>query len=301
MLEANPTVVALLAQTSTASVNFALTQRAVTPVPTSSPTAVPTLAPSIEPPTLTPISPPIATDSRIPVTLNPAIVTDLEAPIRIEIPDGWKSASDALLIPGAEGMSAVPFSLYQGSVTGGTGTIVLLWAFESVVPVSPTGSLLSGVNLFSDGLRLLLFTIIEAECEFVYDEARTFTVGGLQGEGTYFVADDCPDDLPSIRGWFWAANIEGLNFAFYAYTEPKEALEGSALEELQAILDTVEFDLSLLPTPAPTELPFSVITLTPEPTSGQPILTEAPPTSDAILPTASPTARVVFVTATPAP
>lgn len=262
---------------------------AVTAVATSTPTTAPTVGPSIEPPTATPSLSP-TDDGLIPATLNPTVLTELEAPIRIDIPDGWQVASDALLLPAAEGLRAVPFSLYSGPVPGGTGTVLLLWGFESVVPAAPTGGALAPINLFADGLRMLVFTVVEAECNFAYDEERIFNVGGMQGQGTYFVADECPDDLPSIRGWFSTVNLDGLNFAFYAYTEPMEALEG-ATDRLQAVLDSVEFDLSLLPTAAPTE-PLVIITVTPDPQAP----TNAP---DSAAP--SPTPGVVFATATPAP
>jgi hypothetical protein len=264
----------------------------LTAVATSTPTTEPTVGPSIEPPTATASFTPLPTDDRIPVTLNPTVLTDLEAPIRIAIPDDWQVASDALLLPASQGVRAVPFSLYQGPVPGGTGTILLLWGFENVVPAAPTGSPLAPINLFADGLRMLLFTVVEAECNFAYDEERIFSVGGLDGPGTYFAADDCPDNLPSVRGWFSAISQNGLNFAFYAYTEPMEALEG-ATGDLQAILDSVVFDFSLLPTAEPTRSPAVIITATlastPAPTSG--------PNTAA----SSPTPGVVFATATPAP
>lgn len=295
----NEAQVAFLAETNTASANFALTQSAATPVPTSTATTPPTAAPSIEPPTLTPTS---SEPTLIPVTLNPSIITDLEAPIRIDVPEGWEKFSDALLIPATEGLSVLPYSLYSGPVTGGQGNIVVLWAFENVVPASPTGQITGGLNLYADGLRLLLFTVIEPECQFGYDEEREFMVGGRQGAGTYFVAEDCPDNLPSLQGWFSALTIDNLNFSFYAYTEPQEALMGPAQAQLQAILDSVEFDLSLLPTPAPTELPVTILTVTPSNTPDEPSSTPAPPTATQT-PSAAPASptSVTFATSTPAP
>ncbi|MCU0475259.1 MAG: hypothetical protein MUC99_03940 [Anaerolineae bacterium] len=257
-------------------------------VASSTPTPDVTVPPSLEPPTPTPSLTPLPTAEGTPATLSPTVLTDLEAPIRLRLPDGWRFASDALLLPGAEGMSVVPFSLYQGDITGGQGTILVLWAFESVVPAAPTGSPMAGVNLYADGLRMLLFAVVEAECNLAYDEERVFSVGGIEGRGTFFAADDCPGGLPSLRGWFSAFTINRLNFAFYAYTEPKELLDGPALEELQAILNSVEFDFGLLPTPAPTSLPVQIVSPTPDP---QAVATRATPT----------TPPVVFATATPAP
>lgn len=295
----NATIVAQLAETSTAAAEFVLTQSVATAVPTSTATTPPTIGPSIEPPTLTPTAIPTE-DNLIPVTLNPSVITDVEAPIRIDVPEGWKFASDALLIPGAEGMSVVPFSLYQGEVTGGKGTVIVLWAFENVVPASPVGGALSQLNLYADGLRLLLFTVIESECQFGYNEEQVFSVGGMDGVGTYFIADECPDDLPSIQGWFSALRVNRLNFAFYAYTEPQEAILGAAREELQAILDSVEFDFSLLPTPEPTSAGV-ILTVTPSTTPDEATTPEVAATVTSIPSSSTPIPQVQFVTATPVP
>lgn len=266
----NETQEALLALTNTASAEFALS-----PVPTSTPTMPPTIASSIEPPTLTPTII-VTEDTRIPVTLNPSVITDLEAPIRIDIPQGWRYGSDAMLVPGSEGVTLIPFSIYQGEVTGGQGTIIVLWAFENIIPAAPSGTALSGFNLFADGLRLLLFVVIEPECQFGYNDERSFTVGGIEGRGTFFIAQECPEELPSLQGWFSAFRLNKLNFAFYAYTEPHDALVGPARDELQAILDTVVFDFSLLPTPAPTDPPVVLLTVTPSVTPDVPNSTPAP-------------------------
>ncbi|MEO8395709.1 MAG: hypothetical protein ABI700_22130, partial [Chloroflexota bacterium] len=69
--------------------------------------------------------------------------------------------------------------------------------------------------------------------------------GGLQAIGTQFAAVKCPQ-LPDTRGWFAGLRQFEINFVFYVYTDPIAAMDGSAPNELQAILDTVQF---VMPTP----------------------------------------------------
>lgn len=152
-----------------------------------------------------------------------------------------------MLPAGVDEMSVVPFGYYSGPVAGGTGVITVLYGFGSIVPEFGDRS----PNVFADALRLLLFAVIEPTCEYSFEEERTFSVGGRTARGTVYAANQCPDNLPSIQGWFAALNVEGLNFAFYAYTEPIEAMTSATRAELQAVLDSVEIDLSLLPTAAP--------------------------------------------------
>ena len=168
-------------------------------------------------------------------------MTDLEAPIRIEIPDVWKSASDALLIPGAEGMSAVPFSLYQGSVTGGTGTIVLLWAFPNLMAGNPFTADTAIPDLYLDGTRLLRLVVVEERCNVGTDLRREYSVGGLAAVGTSFAAVSCPDQ-PDTRGWFAGLQQFNFNFLFYVYADPISAMD-TAQDELQGIIDTIRFVL----------------------------------------------------------
>ena len=71
--------------------------------------------------------------------------------------------------------------------------------------------------------------------------------------GTRFSAVDCPE-LPDTRGWFAGVQEGGINFVFYAFADPIDALS-SGQETLQAVLDSVTFAV-----PAPAEA-----TATPEP------------------------------------
>lgn len=221
-----------------------------TPLPTN--TRVPTNTPQAVQPSITPepsISP---TATLIELNISPLIEIGFEPPLHIRLPSGWTSRSDALMLPDLEGTVAVPFGFYNGPVTGGRGSIVVLYAFSSLIP-STTPNI--PANLYGDALRMLLFTVIEPTCEYSFEEEATYRIAGRTARGALFAANQCPDGLPSLQGWFGALNVDGLNFAFYAYTEPYEAMNPVSRAELQAILDSVVFDFSLLPTPVPTAAP----------------------------------------------
>jgi hypothetical protein len=216
-------------------------------------TRVPTNTPQAAPPTLTPQ--PSATISNEPtletLALNPRVGTDLEPPIRIDLLDGWTVVSDALMLPDFGELTVVPFAFYSGPVAGGTGNIAILYGFENLVPEFGDRT----PNVYADALRLLLFAVIEPTCEYSFEEERQFFVGDRQARGTVYAADTCPEDLPSLSGWFAALNVDGLNFAFYAYVEPIAGLSAASRGELQSILDSVEFDFSLLSTIEPAATP----------------------------------------------
>jgi hypothetical protein len=146
----------------------------------------------------------------------------------------------------------VPFSVYAGPVTGGEATITLLWGFPNITPGVPLPGQTPQIDLWMDGLRLLYLAVLEGGCTIGRDERRPFNVAGREATGGYFAATDCPE-LFDTRGWFVVTQEEGLNFAFYVYTNPMEVLDGEGRQELQAILDSVEFDMSLLPPPATAE------------------------------------------------
>ncbi|GIK28140.1 MAG: hypothetical protein IT298_16380 [Chloroflexi bacterium] len=209
----------------------------VAPVATASPTAGPTDEP-----------PPTDDPDQVVVTLSPLVITDVEPPVHIQLPKGWTVASDAIIMPELDELGVVPFGYYRGPITGGTGVITVLYGFPNLVSGIGGGS----ANVFTDALRLLLFAIIEPECEYSFDEERPFRMGEITARGTYYAADECPDGLPSLKGWFAAFNVEGLNVAVYAYVEPLEAYDGPGRAELAAVFDSVTVDLSLLATETPT-------------------------------------------------
>jgi hypothetical protein len=246
------------ADTSVPTIPPVTATEALTRVPTASQTPRPSPTPVASPTGAATADP----DAPIEAVLNPQIDTYIEAPIRITVPDDWQFGSAAILLPELDGtFSTIPYSVYRGPVTGGSGTVMVLWGFPNIAPAGSGGS--RTINLFADGLRLLLFVVMEPACEYSYDEQQQFLVGGLPALGTYYAADQCPENLPSMRGWFGALKVEGLSFAFYAFTEPLDVINGPALGELQSILDSVEFDLSLLPTALPVDEAVSV-TVTPQ-------------------------------------
>jgi hypothetical protein len=241
------------------------------PEPTATPTLLPSLTPTASPtaaqiPTATPDDPlPQAEPEETPAVediqmiIEAAAGQEIDPPIEIVLPEGWGRFNATQVIQDIAGPYLVPFSVYTGPVTGGDGYIILLWGF---------GSLSRAVNpllaeegdfepdLWADGVRLLRLAVVEPGCNIGTDVRREFAVGGLPAAGTYFSVVDCPETVDT-RGWLAGLRQDGMNFLFYAYTEPITAMDGSAHAELQAVLDSVTFrvedllDLAVTPTPAP--------------------------------------------------
>lgn len=174
-------------------------------------------------------------------------------PLEIDLPEGWGQAFGATVLTDIDAVRNIPFALYQGEVTGGTGTIIVLWAFPNLLPGG--NPFLDGTpaapDLYLDGTRLLRLAVVEERCNIGTDLRRQYAVGGLAASGTSFAAVDCPDQ-PDTRGWFAGLQQFNLNFLFYVYTNPISAMD-TAQGELQAILDTVRFVLPAAP--AATESP----------------------------------------------
>lgn len=242
---------------------------AVTLVPTATDTAQPTVT-AVQPTataTITPTLDPNLTLTPPLLTIEPVFGTNMEAPLNITLPQGWEviTTNSALPLPEGETFSLLPFAAYRGPVAGGTGTgnITLLWGFQNVVSGFPIQGTPASVDLWSDGLRLLLFALLEPDCNVGRDPRQDYTVATYAGVGGAFWAVDCGESVaddaippaPDIQGWFVGFNEQGINFMFYAYVEPREAITVAA-PELQAILDTVVIDFTKLErsmgsTPAP--------------------------------------------------
>ncbi|MBL8133959.1 MAG: thioredoxin domain-containing protein [Anaerolineae bacterium] len=192
----------------------------------------------------TPTPDPEATEEAEPLVLEAVTGQDVPPPITLQLPAGWLSGSDVLVLQDVDAIRNIPFAIYTGPVTGGVGTIVLLWGFPNLV-VAPSAVQATlppeMLDLHIDGTRLLRLAVVEQGCNVGTDLRRTYSIGGLQAAGTQFAAVDCPE-LPDTRGWFAGLRQYGLNFMFYAYAEPIEAMD-TAEVELQAILDTVVFTL----------------------------------------------------------
>jgi hypothetical protein len=172
-------------------------------------------------------------------------------PFSIALPDGWQYGYETMLVSDLDTNRTIPLALYTGPVTGGTGTIVVLWAFPNVI--TETTSATVTTDLWLDGLRLLRLAVIEEGCNIGTDLRREYSIAGLAAVGTQFSAIDCPA-LPDTRGWFAGINQYGLNYAFFMYTDPIDAMD-TAEGELQAILDTIVFNLPPTPAAELTEAP----------------------------------------------
>lgn len=170
-------------------------------------------------------------------TFDPLAHQQIDPPLTIALPEGWSSGYDALVLQDIDGIRPIPFAVYTGPVTGGTGTIVLLWGFPNLIKAS---SALIEPDIWTDSTRLLRLAVVGEGCNVGTDLRRSYSVGGIQAIGTQFAAVACPD-LPDTRGWFAGLRQFNLNFVFYAFTEPIAAMDGSAPDEMQAILDTVQF------------------------------------------------------------
>jgi hypothetical protein len=190
--------------------------------------------------------------------LNQAITP----PIHIDLPRDWLFGYDTLLVPDLDGLRPVPFALYTGPVDGGQGFIVLLWGFPNITSGSPASDHYGQTNLWIDGLRLLRLVILEQGCNIGTDLQREYPLGDRTAAGTQFAAIDCPE-LPDTRGWFAGTSQSGVNFLFYMYTDPIEAMDGTAPAAMQAILDTVRIDLDLLAQPEVTPEAAPEATATP--------------------------------------
>lgn len=218
---------------------------------TDLPTPVPSLTPTVEPqvdvnatltalaPTLTPTLTPVPTETPLVITIPAVLGESVDLPVDITLPAGWRTGSDTLVMKDISNILVpLPFTAYTGPVTGGTGTIVVVWGFPSFGEPPGPGTP-QGPDLWADGLRLLRLAIIEQGCNVGTDLRRTYRVGLSSAVGTQFSAVDCPEAVDT-RGWFAGVRENGLSFIFYMYTEPIEAMN-VAQDELQAILDTVRF------------------------------------------------------------
>jgi hypothetical protein len=202
----------------------------------------------------TPTPDPEATDEPEALPLGAVTGQQIAPPLVLALPSGWAQGHDVLVLQDIDAIRNIPFAVYQGPVPGGVGTIVLLWGFPNLLPTSAAGA--GGaiapelIDLYLDGTRLLRVAVLETGCNIGTDIRRRYSIGGLEAVGTGFAGVGCPG-LPDTRGWFAGLRQYGLNFVFYAYAEPIEALPG-AEATLQAILDSVQFSL---PTPQPMGTP----------------------------------------------
>ncbi|MAS37139.1 MAG: hypothetical protein CL610_24275 [Anaerolineaceae bacterium] len=215
----------------------------LTPVPSSTPTTPPTATPEPSP---TP-APEITEEATAEAEETLLLGEGAPPPFEITLPDGWQIAmQNALFIPDVDATARpVQVTVYEGPVSEGTGTIVVMWGFPNFMVGSPfalPGTPTPAPNLWSDGLRLFRTAMVEQGCNAGTDLERTYNIGDRTGSGTKFAIVDCPE-TPDTRGWFVGLQEDGLNFVFFVYAEPIEAMDTSE-DALQGILDSIEFHVS---------------------------------------------------------
>jgi hypothetical protein len=223
-------------------------QTAPTPTALPAPTLVASLTATIaatsEPVVETPaadVTPGAPTETPVVITVEPLLGQSVEPPLDITLPEGWLVGYDTLLLTDVDAMRPVPLAVWTGPVSGGTGTIVLLWGFPSLIGGNPLEAQIAtpAPDLWADGLRLLRLAVVENGCNIGTDLRRDYRIGLLAAVGTQFSAVDCPT-TDNTRGWFAGLNESGFNYVFYVYTDPIDAMT-EADDELQIILETIRF------------------------------------------------------------
>lgn len=200
--------------------------------------------------TETPTPEPTATAT--PVPIDALLGLSIEPPMEITLPDDWeRTLLDTYIyhdiMADSDGqLETVPIAIYHGPVADGDGWIVVLWGFDSIVPIDTSLEDFNERALWLDGLRLLQFIIFDVRCNVGTAPQREYTIGEYTALGTTFSAVDCPFDVPDTRGWFAALEVDGLNFVFYNYIDPIPPVGSQSEYDLQAILDTVEFSVDEL-------------------------------------------------------
>lgn len=194
-----------------------------------------------------------------------ALVQSGGAPLlSFKFPQGWVYAFQRVSVRTGLSESFMNVAIYRGPLPKGTGTIIVLWGYPNTVapPTStpgsgtPTGVPGSGTDILSqmlwtDGLRLLQGAILDITCNVGTTGQRMFSVGNVQGIGTFYNVTGCQGE-PETAGWFVGVNQYERNYLFYAYIEPVDAYN-DARGDLQKILDTVQF----IPPPTVTPTPAS--------------------------------------------
>lgn len=169
---------------------------------------------------------------------------EIDPPMTLDLPEDWLWGNGTAVIQDVFGLQLLPFTIYTGPVTGGDGFIVIIWGYESIgVLNSETGE--TKQTPYNDALRLLRFALIGPDCVPGIDVEREFEIGEYTAQGSNFSAYRCEETVDT-RGWFMGLQVDGVSMSIYAYTEPIQAMDGTAPQELQAILDTAEFDILAL-------------------------------------------------------
>ena len=173
-----------------------------------------------------------------------------EAPLSITLPEGWqRTLNETMIVNDVDGIRAIPFAVWNGAVTGGNGTIAMLWGFPNLTLGNPLeaelGIATPTPDLSIDGRRLLRLAVMEQGCNIGTDVTRNYPIGGVTGVGTEWSAVGCPTS-PTTRGWFVGTQQFGVNYVFFVYFDPIDPNsvtpeERLARDEVEAILQTVQF------------------------------------------------------------
>jgi hypothetical protein len=237
------------------------TSPTATPTATDTPTAVPTatdtptLAPSDTP---EPSATPTETETPIPIEVDQLAGEDVPPPLTIDLPAGWKQGTDSMTIADIDGaLRTIPVAVYTGSVTGGTGYIILFWGFPNLVSATADPTDIDTI-MWTEGLRLFRSSLVEAGCNPGTDLQASFPVGDHIGSGARFVIVGCPES-PDASGWFVGLREYGGNFVFFVYVEPDGDINApetiaainTAETELQAVMDTIRFHQPVSPAATP--------------------------------------------------
>jgi len=201
------------------------------PNPTLPPTAT-SEADAIEP-SITPVR----------VTVEPLTGEQIPPPLTIDIPDDWQNWYNTLVYNNVENeLTSTRFATFFGPVEGGTGSIVVLWGFSSTATIDRTTGEMNIINFYTQGLRLFSLLIAEIDCNTSFGDEQQFNIGTYSAIGASITAIDCPE-YPNLAGWFAGFQVDGVNFLFYVYTEPDEALTTETIDTLQEMLNGVQFNV----------------------------------------------------------
>ena len=214
-------------------------------VPSLTPTEIPTRVPN---PTLPPTSTSEAdaiepTITPIRVTVEPLTGEQFPPPLTIDVPDDWQNWYDTLVYNNVENeLTSTRFANFFGSIEGGVGSIVVLWGFSSTATIDRITGEMNIINFYTQGLRLFGLLIAEIDCNTSFGDEQQFNIGTYPAVGASITAIDCPQ-YPNLAGWFAGLQVDGVNFLFYVYAEPDDALTTENIDTLQAMLNSVQFNV----------------------------------------------------------
>lgn len=186
------------------------------------------------------------------VVIDPLLNISIEPPLSIDLPDDWQFGYFAHIYEELDGsVATIPYAIYRGSIRGmldngieteATGTIVILWGYDTVVNQFTASQ--TGFNPMLDGQRMLRLVMFDNQCVIGLAPQKQYNLGEQVAVGTTFSVVDCPNGDPDTRGWFASTNVDTVNFSVYAFADPIQPVNSPFETDLQAILDTIEFSVA---------------------------------------------------------